>query len=261
MQYMGGKARISREIVGILESVRISEQQYYEPFIGACSIFSSMSCPKIGSDVHQDLIMLWNAVQDGWIPPDTVSEEEYELAKSAPSSALRGFIGFGCSFGGKWFGGYARGYKGRNYASNARNSILKKSSGLNHSGCYIIQCSFEDLSPEASLIYCDPPYASTTKYNGTDHFNHQRFWNVIRDWSINNIVIVSEFDAPPDFTCIATLSKRVDMRYSETSKNRPEEKLFCFDNMWNLPHVLRNLPQPQGVDKALSPLYTSLRDV
>ena len=36
------------------------------------------------------------------------------------------FVGFGCSFAGKWFGGYARSNDKRNYAKMAKNSLNKK---------------------------------------------------------------------------------------------------------------------------------------
>ena len=38
---------------------------------------------------------------------------------------LTGFVGFGCSFGGKWFGGYARNAGGTNYAAQSKRSLLK----------------------------------------------------------------------------------------------------------------------------------------
>ena len=56
---------------------------------------------------------------------DNISEEEYKLAKTRKDH-LKAFVGFGCSFAGKYFGGYARGSEERNYCSNAKHSILKK---------------------------------------------------------------------------------------------------------------------------------------
>lgn len=38
---------------------------------------------------------------------------------------LTGFVGFGCSFGGKWFGGYAKNKTNTNYALQSKKSLLK----------------------------------------------------------------------------------------------------------------------------------------
>jgi site-specific DNA-adenine methylase len=58
MQYLGGKSRLAKKIVAILENLRTPGQVYLEPFIGGGSVFSLMSDPKIGSDLHEDLILL-----------------------------------------------------------------------------------------------------------------------------------------------------------------------------------------------------------
>lgn len=86
-----------------------------------------MSDPRIANDIHPELIIMWRALQKGWIPPSLVSEEDYVKAKAGEGFPfLRGFIGFGCSFGGKWFGGYARDSQERNYALQSKNSVLKQ---------------------------------------------------------------------------------------------------------------------------------------
>ena len=61
-----------------------------------------------------------NAVKHGYDLPESVSEQEYKYIREHKDDdpALAGFVGFGCSFGGKWFGGYARDNRtSRNYAS------------------------------------------------------------------------------------------------------------------------------------------------
>ena len=59
------------------------------------------------------------------------------------------------------------------------------------------------------LIYCDPPYkfnkfpvkyrTSTKKYNT---FDIDEFWNIMREWSKNNYVFISEVEAPEDFVSV-----------------------------------------------------------
>ena len=57
---------------------------------------------------------MWKALQSGWEPPDIVTEAEYQYIKDHKDEdpALAGFVGFGCTFGAKWFAGYARDKRG-----------------------------------------------------------------------------------------------------------------------------------------------------
>ena len=32
---------------------------------------------RIGNDIHKELIAMWRALQDGWMPPETITEAEY----------------------------------------------------------------------------------------------------------------------------------------------------------------------------------------
>lgn len=221
MRYFGGKARISSDIVAVLSRVREPNQGYLEPFLGGGSVFSQMKNPKIGSDVVPELIEFWQAVQNGWVPPDNITKEEYEKAKEGQiTGPLRAFIGFGCSFGGKWFGGYAN-TPGRNYALNAKNSTLKKRPGF--LGAKIILKDFFDCDIRGSLIYCDPPYIGKTKPGTRTSFDSERFWEHVRYLSRCNQVFVSEIVAPSDFKEVWTKSIKADM----DQKSRVE-KLFTW---------------------------------
>ena len=57
---------------------------------------------------------MWQGLQSGWTPPDVITKEEYKYIREHKDEnpALTGFVGFGCSFGGKWFGGLARNKRG-----------------------------------------------------------------------------------------------------------------------------------------------------
>ena len=70
---------------------------------------------------------MWEELQNGWMPPQTLTKEDYEFLKNNKDIKphLTGFVGFGCSFAGKWFGGYATS-NNRNYCLNAYNSVLNK---------------------------------------------------------------------------------------------------------------------------------------
>jgi DNA adenine methylase len=85
---------------------------------------------------------MWRKCLEGWIPPTSVTEEEYQQIKQNPDlydSALVGFVGFACSFSGKWWGGYCRNSRGRNYTKAGSNSILKKIGKLKNKKHRVIQ--------------------------------------------------------------------------------------------------------------------------
>lgn len=223
MRYLGGKSRIAKQIAAYLKSVRQPGQLYIEPFCGACWVLQEMENPRQASDVVEDLILLWQALQTDWQPPTQVSEDEYKALRGAAPSALRGFVGFGCSFGGKWFGGYARHYPVSNYAATSARSVNKQRKLL--TGVNFCHQSYATLDPIDALIYCDPPYADTTHYGAAKGFDSVVFWRVVRGWSQHNIVIVSEYKAPDDFECVLEIPTKLSLREANGCAPRTE-RLF-----------------------------------
>ena len=71
-----------------------------------------------------------------------------------------------------------------------------------------------------ALIYCDPPYAGTTKYR-FGSFDSNSFWQWCRDMSKKgNTVIVSEYNAPDDFNCIWSKETKTDIRTKANGKRK-----------------------------------------
>lgn len=226
MHYLGGKARLGKKIASALSQFKNNHNIFLEPFCGALNVTIHINgMQRKLSDIHCDLIELYKALQNGWIPPDKVSERLYNDLKNDFPSALRAFVGFVCSFGGKYFGGYARDPKSdRNYALNAKNSLLKK---LNYIKDVEFTCiDYKLLKPDNCLIYCDPPYRNTTKYNGTIGFDSDEFWDIMRIWSKNNTVIISEYQAPYDFDIIAEFETKTDLGDKNNNKIYRIERLF-----------------------------------
>ena len=125
MQYFGGKSRIAKKLGAELQSRLKPNQTFVDLFCGSCNIVSNVKAEKrVANDVHPQLMAMHRAVQAGRVPPEVVTEEDYRLAKTSGEDHVKGFVGFGCSFGGKYFGGYARGGASRNYASNAKRAKL-----------------------------------------------------------------------------------------------------------------------------------------
>jgi len=228
MHYLGGKARIAKRVTSFLNEVRGQDQPYWEPFVGAGWILASVpGNTRYASDFSLPLISMWKALQNGWVPPTHVSEEEYASAKLLPDTdPLKAFIGFGCSFSGKFFGGYARDSTGRNYAMNAHNSIMKKyhkiGAGVQFFNADFIAC---DPPQKDMLIYCDPPYANTTGYS-VGSFDHEAFWNKCMDLSCaGHTLVISEYSAPESFRCILEMPTKTDLRVGGKKAQRIE-RLF-----------------------------------
>lgn len=227
VRYLGGKSRLGKKIAAILNPMLEGGAPYYEPFCGACNVAMHIRAERrYLSDAHPQLIAMWKAVQNGWVPPDTVTEADYAAAKRGElPPELTAFIGFGCSFGGKWFGGYARG--GDDYTANTKNSIARK---LPRVIAAEFKCAdYTALSiPADAVVYCDPPYASTTGYCGVGRFESARFWAWVRGLSETGArVVISEYIAPDDFVCIAEFPTKLEMR-SASGRSSRIERLFTY---------------------------------
>ena len=230
IQYFGGKAKIAKYIVSFLESHRKENQIYIEPFVGGANIVSKMTDKRYAYDLNEYLIEMYKGVQNGYELPDTLSEEQYQYIKNHKDEdkILTGFVGFGCSFAGKWFGGYARDHNGRNYCKNAKNSIIKQFPYIKD---VIFECKdYKILNPHNCLIYCDPPYQGTTKYTGVPDFDSNEFWSIMRRWSIDNDVYISEYNAPNDFISVLTIPTKTDIRDTNNKNIKRIEKLFTRDS-------------------------------
>ena len=225
MRYFGGKTRTCKAIAEIIQYNLRDEQLFISPFVGGGWVESLIHGNKECYDKHKYLIAMYQELQKGWKPPKSLSKEEYDYIKKNPDEKpyLTGFVGFGCSFAGKWFGGYAKDNTNRNFCLNAYNSIMKKMNGFKNTK---FECKdYKDLNPHDSLIYCDPPYNGTTQYAVGD-FDSEEFWKIMRKWSENNIVLVSEYNAPNDFKCVWEQQVKLDIRDSHNKKKNRIEKLF-----------------------------------
>ena len=203
------------------------------PFVGGGWVECLVSGRKYCYDKHTYLIAMYNELRKGWLPPKVLTKEQYDYIKNHPDEKpyLTGFVGFGCSFAGKWFGGYAKDSTDRNFCLNAHNSILRKMEGFKDTK---FECQdYCDLDPSGAIIYCDPPYAGTTQYskNIVGSFDSAKFWDTMRKWSKNNVVLISEYIAPDDFTCVWSQKVKLDIRDADNKKKSRVEKLFTLSDL------------------------------
>lgn len=200
MQYMGGKYVLAKSIVKAIMEDSPGREHWFEPFVGGGSVLQNavLHYKKLTAmDAHEDLMLMWQAVNSGWEPPLFVSREEYQELRHAEPSALRGFAGFGASFGGKWFGGYGSSSAKGEMCRIAHRSVVKQGVVFRSHRISFIRGEFGSHEPpKDSTVYCDPPYIGTTEY-GTDNFDHGHFYKTLLEWSsLGCQVYVSEYTPP-----------------------------------------------------------------
>lgn len=236
MRYLGSKKRYVNEILPIILKDRTKNQWYVEPFIGGCNVIERVNGNRIGNDLHFYLVELFKAIQNGWNPPEEISKELYKEIEKNPENFppnLVGFVGFGASYAGKWWGGYAKvtGAHGkpRSFAAENKRILLKQYPNIKD----IIFKNENYLNleiPKNSIIYCDPPYKNTVKYyyTFTENFNHDEFWEWCRNKSKEgHEIFISEYEAPEDFECV--WRKEVKNRLHLQNHNiEVIEKLFTY---------------------------------
>jgi len=232
MKYMGSKNRIAKYILPIMLKDRKPDQWWVEPFVGGGNMIDKVSGVRTGGDLNEPLVEALKLIRD--IPetlPDLVTEDDYNLAKKLDNLGLKGYIGFAMSFGGKWFGGYRRdvaGTKGcmenmKTQSRRSKQNAIKQS--VNLQGVILQHASYSDMKiPPNSIIYCDPPYRETTKYNIA--FDHYSFY----EWCLEkhkegHTVFVSEYSMPPAFECI--WEKEINSSLTkDTGSKKGVERLF-----------------------------------
>lgn len=237
MQYFGGKQRISKPLSKFLNSQLKENQTFVDLFCGSCNIISKIdnSRLRIANDKHKYLISMWKALQKGWEMPNTITEEDYKYIKSNKDEnfPLTGFVGFGCSYSGKWFGGYCRNNTNRNYCLNAKNSNLKILNNIQDVIFYNL--NYDEVNiPLGSLVYCDPPYKNTTKYskNEVGEFNHDDFYKWVRNNSNKYDIYISEYkqNIPDDFKIVWEYESKKDIRNRNNQQEKTIEVLIQYIN-------------------------------
>lgn len=231
MKYVGGKNRIAKEIIEKIGG----GTTLVSLFCGGCAVEGRITTfdNLIINDKHPYLMAMWQGLYDGTFdPPENVSEEEYKWIRAHldENPALSGFVGFGCSFAGKWWGGYARNKKGENFAKETRNSTLKAIENMTNRSSLTLLCGdYKDVElPHGSVIYADPPYEGTMGYKGVA-FDSGEFWDYAREVSKEHKMFISEMQAPPDFVAIWEKDLARYISHKEHGYDKATEKLFLHE--------------------------------
>lgn len=245
IKYMGSKSRIAKDIIPIIQKYIDDNEitSYIEPFCGGANVIDKIKCKnRIASDINPYLIALLKRVQNKEELYDEVPKELYDKVRASYNNKDNSFenweygnIGFLASYNGRFFdGGYAKsGYEKlkngnqryRDYYREAKDNILSQ----NLEDIIFINDDYRNLKTANSVIYCDPPYENQKQYANSLHFDYDEFWNYMRRWSKNNIVIISELNAPEDFECIWEKSVSRSIKSIDNTM-RATEKLFTYKN-------------------------------
>lgn len=176
---------------------------------------------------------------DGYEFPKEITRQKWgELKKcmddTNPDTA---FAGFGCSFSAVYFATYARPCRGVEdpvvFAARTNRSIarLVREMRLHNVELHVRDYSFYK-GYSGAVFYLDPPYAGGyTKYDGKE-FDHERFWDFVRELSVNNKVIVTERTFPADFKVLHTFGDTTTNAFSNSLgssvSKQPDECIITF---------------------------------
>ena len=238
--YHGGKQRIGKVLAEIIYKTSIALEDkdlkirgYCEPFCGMLGVYRHTlelfeeHKPRLkykAGDTNKSVILMWKEAQKGWNPDiiTTIDKKYFDKLKySKKDSAIRGFIGHHCAFGGVYFGGFRP-------ERCLKNNIKKVVNKINDIGYDLENVSFthgdykQFSNLKGYIIYCDPPYSIYNRYYDTDmnqqYFNHDEFWNWCRKMSKDNIIFISEYKAPDDFILLYSNDTKINHN-SITKKN------------------------------------------
>ncbi len=234
MKYMGSKARIAKHILPIILKDRKEGQCYVEPFVGGANMIDKVDGWRIGADSNEYLIAFLNAMKRGEPIPSGINKEMYDhvsLNKSIYSDWFVGLVGFCFTYSAKWFGGFIGNSNdvvcaGRDRIGESYRAAEKVRSQVQ--GVDLLCISYQNLPlPKESKVYCDPPYAGTTKYK--DDFDHDVFWQWCREKAKEgHEVFISEYSAPDDFVCV--WQKEIHSGLNTNTTKKGVEKLFVHES-------------------------------
>lgn len=236
MKYMGSKARVAKDVSPIINRIikKNGIDVYIEPFVGGANMIQHIDCPiRIGYDNNPYLIAFLKAIKYGWNPLEELqmTKELYQEIKSNPDKYpphITALAGFCASYNAKWFGGYAGTVKTkintyRDYYDESVRNVLKQAEHIRNVEFEV--ADYRQIQYDTALFYCDPPYQGTTGYK--DDFDHEPYWDWVREKSRTNIVLCSEYEAPADFHCI--WQKRLTTTLDKSSRSKAIEKLFVHE--------------------------------
>lgn len=260
MIYMGSKKRLQKYIAPILNKLIKDNEiiNYVEPFVGGANMIEAIECKyKVGYDNNKYLISLLNYVVINGLEglPKIITRDFYSAVRDSYNKEdggyedyLIGYVGFMASYNGRFFDGGYSGHaimvkgktKPRDYIAKTIENLQRQI--LSIKNIDFIYSDYTQINVSDSVIYCDPPYRGTKKYTTSKKFNHEEFYDWCRKMSKRNIVVVSEYEMPKDFTLLwqKTLKTNLHDTLSNSGKKDKTERLFIMDNRKNKKEYIKS---------------------
>lgn len=245
MRYCGSKTRFMKYLLPILTNGMDKNDRFVDLFGGGMNVICGIpTSNKIAVDNNKYIIALWKELQENGMEniPFSITEEDYNDVKDCYLNGtgtyddyITGYVGVCCSFGSSWFNGYAR-YnpnKKEDHIAEARRGLEKQINTFKFlKETQFVYKSYEDIGlGENDIVYCDPPYASTKKYE--QDFDNIKFWDWVRKMTKKvKKLYISEYDAPFDFKCIWEMEKKDGLGTRKgKNQNIKTEKLFVYNGI------------------------------
>ena len=259
MTYMGSKRKYCKYIVPIIQKY-IDEHNitvFVDVFCGGANLTDKINCQKvIGNDLSPTLIALHQTAQKDFskIPTDGSREywdkayTEYKKIKSAmdkgeiyqPEMPLFeiGAIEWYASFSNGGFPrGYAKNTQTRNYYQEGWQNHTKQAENPLYKNINFIQGNYKDILSNLNSIdlshtvfYCDSPYKGTKPYAINPKFNHEEYYDWLRETSKYVPIFISEQVMPEDFSIL--WEKDTKRTIGKDNNFKACEKLYFIDNRY-----------------------------
>lgn len=248
MWYLGGKFRQSKEIVKAVQDLKPDFHTYTEPFCGAmwsaCAVIKAFPDRKfLLNDVNPYLMCLWSALLEDWDPPEFISLETYNdyKEKRPINDPMTAYIGFAWSFGGKFFGGYARNKSGSKEGKGSYRSLKTKQQILKSADVTLSCQCFNELNMDAGgsdVCYLDPPYDGRTKQSNVvgefdiiSHYNWAESLTEVED----RLVVATDFGNPRRWKVVHNFGDTVVRHLNSKGRDGTEELLLLVtkDRHWD----------------------------
>ena len=228
MRYVGTKREIGKGILPYIEKAlaALPNAKYIEPFVGGCNMIDQVKHhTRIGCDANKHLIELLKVSRSNpekLLEVECLSRQAYKYIKSNKEPYYDwyvGLMGFMPTFNNQWFHSFHEDLKPGRFSASIRTLIKQDLNGIK-----LINCDYKKIPVgKGNVFYCDPPYIIEDYYKMD--FIHEEFYDWVRVTSEHNIVLVSEYWMPEDFTSI--WQKVVKPGINATARNKVE-KLFIY---------------------------------